>query len=91
MIDAHKTLIGRCAPLVKKVLEMVAIESFSKDPLPEIQLPVQLFLCTLYVRIRDPSRASSHESVRIPDWWETFFFSAGSGGGSVEMRIKTYP
>lgn len=64
MIDAHKTLIGRCAPLAKKVLEMVAIENFDKDPLPNIQFPVQLLLETLYERILDLSEASFSKSVR---------------------------
>ncbi|KAM9602985.1 uncharacterized protein ACIBXB_002521 [Morphnus guianensis] len=53
MIDAHETLIRRCAPLAKKVLEMVAVSNFTRDPLPDISFPLQLLLETLYVRILD--------------------------------------
>ena len=82
MIDAHKTLIRRCPPLAKKVVEMVAVRNFTREPLPDIWLPLQLLLETLYGRILDVSRASSQVPVRTTDWWETFFCSAGSGGAA---------
>lgn len=53
MIDAHKTLIRRCAPLAKKVLEMVAVNNFTRDPLPDIFFPLHLLLETMYIRILD--------------------------------------
>ncbi|XP_063178349.1 E3 ubiquitin-protein ligase rnf213-alpha-like isoform X3 [Chroicocephalus ridibundus] len=53
MIDTHKTLIKRCSPLAKKVMEMVAMRNFTRDPLPAIRLPPQLLLQTLYERILD--------------------------------------
>lgn len=89
MIDAHKTLIGRCAPLAKKVLEMVAIENFDKDPLPNIQFPVQLLLETLYERILDLSEASFSKSE--DNGWETLCSAGSGGGGSVETWVKMCP
>ncbi|XP_072704248.1 E3 ubiquitin-protein ligase rnf213-alpha-like isoform X2 [Ciconia boyciana] len=59
MIATHKTLIGRCPLLAKKVVEMVALKNFSSDPLPDIWLPLQILLETLYGRILDISVASS--------------------------------
>ncbi|KAM6326806.1 uncharacterized protein FN964_016527 [Alca torda] len=53
MIDTHKTLIKRCAPLAKKVVEMVAMRNFSRDPLPAVHLPPQLLLQTLCERTVD--------------------------------------
>ncbi|XP_026723314.1 uncharacterized protein LOC113490904, partial [Athene cunicularia] len=59
MMDNHKILLGRCAPLAKKVMEMVALKNFTKDPLPSIWLPLQLLLQTLYMRIVDVRTALS--------------------------------
>ncbi|KAM6032909.1 E3 ubiquitin-protein ligase rnf213-alpha-like isoform 2-T2 [Chlamydotis macqueenii] len=89
MINAHKTLIERCAPLAKKVLEMVALRNFTKYTLPDIWLPLPLLLETLYGHILDMSRASSQvpeddfimplESIatRMESWFEDLF-PAGS-------------
>lgn len=82
MIDAHKTLIGQCAPLAKKVLGMVAIKNFDKDPLPNIQFPVQLLLETLYERILDLSEASFSKSVRTMGGRPC----ALQGGGGVLLK-----
>ncbi|KAM9258624.1 E3 ubiquitin-protein ligase rnf213-alpha-like [Morus bassanus] len=62
MIDTHKTLIRRCAPLAKKVVDMVVLKNFTSGPLHDIQLPLQLILDTLYERILDISRLSSQIS-----------------------------
>jgi len=64
MIDAHKTLIGRCAPLAKMVVEMVALKNLTRDPLPDIRLPIQLLLNTVHGRILDASRDSCQVHVR---------------------------
>ncbi|XP_042653147.1 E3 ubiquitin-protein ligase rnf213-alpha-like [Tyto alba] len=58
MVGYHKSLIRRCPPLAKKVVEMVALKNFTKDPLPDIWFPLQLLLVTLCERILDV-RASS--------------------------------
>ncbi|XP_074786497.1 E3 ubiquitin-protein ligase rnf213-alpha-like [Athene noctua] len=51
MIGNHKILLGRCVPLANKVLDMMALKNFTKDPLSGIWLPPQLFLETLYGRL----------------------------------------
>ncbi|KAM6107493.1 LOW QUALITY PROTEIN: E3 ubiquitin-protein ligase rnf213-alpha-like, partial [Phoenicopterus ruber ruber] len=90
MIEAHKTLIGRCAPLAMKVVDMVAMKNFSRDPLPDIWLPLQLLLETLYGRILDVSRASSQIpedilnvalgtiSIRMDSWFKDLCPSGSS-------------
>ncbi|XP_009322556.1 PREDICTED: uncharacterized protein LOC103917173 [Pygoscelis adeliae] len=82
MIDSHKTLIRRCAPLAKKVVEMVALRNFTRNPLPDIWLPLQLLLDTLYRRILHISTASSQEddlnvaleiiATRMDSWFKDF-------------------
>lgn len=79
MIGAHKDLITRCAPLAKMVVEMLAVKNWTKDPLPDIWLPVQLLLETLCGRILDMSKASAPVPVRTTGWWGTFFCSAEAG------------
>ncbi|XP_075580950.1 E3 ubiquitin-protein ligase rnf213-alpha-like [Pelecanus crispus] len=59
MIGAHKTLIERCAPLAEKVVEMVTVKNFTRDPLPDVWLPLQLLLETFSGRILAMSKASS--------------------------------
>lgn len=68
MIDAHKTLIERCSPLAKKVLEMVSMKNLTRHPLPGMRLPVQLLLETLHVLTVDIGEASFKASVRTTEW-----------------------
>ncbi|XP_026723294.1 E3 ubiquitin-protein ligase rnf213-alpha-like [Athene cunicularia] len=64
MISNHKILLGRCAPLANKVLDMMALKNFTKDPLSGIWLPPQLFLETLYGRLLFLRANSSQGPVR---------------------------
>ncbi|XP_055559911.1 E3 ubiquitin-protein ligase rnf213-alpha-like isoform X6 [Falco cherrug] len=66
MIQAHKTLIGRCDLLAKQVVEMLALKNFSRDPLPDIQLSLQLLLETLNEHIMSAREASLQ--VSEDDW-----------------------
>lgn len=85
MIATHETLIKRCLPLAKKVVEMVALRNFIRDPLPHSWLPLPLFLESLYVRFMDVTKDKIPVPVRTTDWWETLFCSAGSSGGCLNM------
>ncbi|XP_065259536.1 E3 ubiquitin-protein ligase rnf213-alpha-like [Emys orbicularis] len=51
MIDAHQTFIGSCAPLAEKVIEMLALKNFCREPVPHIHVPLQLLLSNVYRRI----------------------------------------
>ncbi|XP_074936539.1 E3 ubiquitin-protein ligase rnf213-alpha-like, partial [Phalacrocorax aristotelis] len=62
MIGTHKTLISKCAPLAKKVVNMVILRNFTRDPLADLQLPLQLILDTLHERVLDICRTSSQMS-----------------------------
>ncbi|XP_074854696.1 E3 ubiquitin-protein ligase rnf213-alpha-like [Carettochelys insculpta] len=51
MIQAHQTFIGSCAPLAEKVIEMLALGNVCREPVPHMQMPVQLLLSSIYQRI----------------------------------------
>ncbi|EMP27440.1 hypothetical protein UY3_15461 [Chelonia mydas] len=51
MVKAHQTFIGNCAPLAEKVMEMLALKNFCREPVPQIQVPLQLLLSNVYQRI----------------------------------------
>ncbi|XP_067411298.1 E3 ubiquitin-protein ligase rnf213-alpha-like isoform X2 [Emydura macquarii macquarii] len=51
MIEAHQTFIGCCAPLAEKVIEMIPLRYFCREPIPQIQVPLQLLLSNIYRRI----------------------------------------
>nr|XP_023969369.2 uncharacterized protein LOC101953596 [Chrysemys picta bellii] len=51
MINAHQTFIGSCAPLAEKVIEMLALKNFCREPVPHIHVPLQLLLNNVYQRI----------------------------------------
>ncbi|KAM6364551.1 LOW QUALITY PROTEIN: E3 ubiquitin-protein ligase rnf213-alpha-like [Pluvialis apricaria] len=76
MIAIHKTLIKRCLPLANKVVEMVDLRSFTRDPLPHNWLPLQLFLEALYMNLVDIKR----ESSQLSDEHLTVFLKSISSG-----------
>ncbi|TFJ98108.1 proline-rich AKT1 substrate 1 [Platysternon megacephalum] len=51
MITAHQIFIGSCAPLAQKVIEMLALRNFCREPVPHIRVPLQLLLSSVYQRI----------------------------------------
>ncbi|XP_065450526.1 E3 ubiquitin-protein ligase RNF213-like [Chrysemys picta bellii] len=51
MINAHQTFIGSCTPLAEKVIEMLALKNFCREPVPHIHLPLQLLLNNVYQQI----------------------------------------
>ncbi|XP_075784969.1 E3 ubiquitin-protein ligase rnf213-alpha-like isoform X2 [Pelodiscus sinensis] len=51
MIKAHQAFIGSCAPLAEKVTEMLALKNFCREPVPHVEMPVQLLLSSIYQRI----------------------------------------
>ncbi|CAM4686184.1 unnamed protein product [Lepidochelys kempii] len=51
MVKAHQTFIGSCASLAEKVMEMLALKNFCREPVPQIPVPLQLLLNNVYQRI----------------------------------------
>ncbi|XP_030418159.1 E3 ubiquitin-protein ligase RNF213-like isoform X2 [Gopherus evgoodei] len=51
MIKAHQTFIGSCTPLAEKVLEMLTLKNFCREPVPHIHVPLQLLLNNVFQRI----------------------------------------
>ncbi|EMP27446.1 hypothetical protein UY3_15467 [Chelonia mydas] len=67
MIKAHQTFIGSCAPLAEKVMEMLALKNFCREPVPHIYVPLQLLLSNVYQRItsRLAERREIDESASV--------------------------
>ncbi|KAM7163185.1 E3 ubiquitin-protein ligase rnf213-alpha-like isoform 1-T1 [Macrochelys suwanniensis] len=72
MIKAHQTFIGSCAPLAEKVIKMLALKNFCREPVPQIHVPLQLLLSSVYQRItsclaEDHGINESYVSVVLED------------------------
>ncbi|KAH1172324.1 hypothetical protein KIL84_007942 [Mauremys mutica] len=65
MIKAHQTFIGSCAPLAEKVIEMLALRNFCREPVPHIHVPLQLLLNSVYQQLT--SRLAESHGIKEGD------------------------